>query len=110
LKFDKTIITVKAGSKVKWTFRNVDDMPHNLVIVNPGTADAVGTAALNLGLKGESMNYVPNLKDVLYHTRLVGPGATESIYFIAPTKPGLYTYVCTYPGHYALMRGVLQVQ
>jgi plastocyanin len=36
LKFDKKEITVKAGSKVKWTFNNDDDMPHNCVIVQPG--------------------------------------------------------------------------
>ncbi len=110
LKYDKTFFTVKAGSKVKWTFRNVDDMPHNCVIVNPGTADAIGQAALNLGLKGEAQGYVPVSKDVLFHTRLVGPGASETIYFVAPTKPGLYTFVCTYPGHATIMRGVLQVQ
>ncbi|MDN5204710.1 plastocyanin/azurin family copper-binding protein [Fulvivirgaceae bacterium BMA10] len=109
LKFDKTTITVKAGSKVKFTFNNTDDMPHNFLIVKPGTANDVGQAALNLGLKAASMNYVPKMDEVLYHTELVSPGGHDTIYFMAPDKPGKYTYVCTYPGHYVVMQGTLEV-
>ncbi|TAE47793.1 MAG: auracyanin family protein [Bacteroidetes bacterium] len=110
LKYDKTYFAVKSGSKVAVTFRNNDDMPHNMVFVKPGTADGVGQAAANLGLKGEAKGYVPESADVLYHTRLIGPGASETIYFLAPTKPGVYTYVCTFPGHAQVMRGVLKVE
>ncbi|MDX2286972.1 MAG: plastocyanin/azurin family copper-binding protein [Bacteroidia bacterium] len=109
LKYDQTLITVKAGAKVKWTFSNNDDMPHNCVIVAPGAADAVGDQAIKLGIKGEQQSYVPASSRVLFHTRLIGPGATESIYFAAPSAPGDYTYVCTVPGHAALMRGTLRV-
>ena len=109
LQFDVTSITVKAGSKVKLTFNNDDDMPHNLAIVRPGTADAVGTAALGLGVKGMNIGYIPDDVNVLYHTQLLQPGISESIYFTAPIEPGEYTYVCTYPGHYLIMRGVMKV-
>jgi azurin len=108
LKFNTTEITVKAGSRVKWTFSNNDDMPHNFVLVKPGTADAVGEAALKLGLEGEKMSYVPKSTSVLNHTKLVGPGASDTIYFIAPA-PGKYTYLCTVPGHAKIMRGTLNV-
>jgi len=109
LKFDQTVLTVKAGSKIKITFKNSDDMLHNFVITKPNTADSVGSRALRLGLKGESMNFVPTSADVLFNTKLLHPKEMESIYFIAPTKPGQYPYVCTYPGHYLVMRGVLKV-
>lgn len=109
LKYDKTSITVAPGSKIQLTFNNKDDMLHNLVLVQPGQATEVGTAAINLGLKGEKMEYVPNSPKVLYHTKLLQPGTSETIYFTAPTKPGTYTYVCTFPGHYVVMQGSLIV-
>jgi azurin/glucose/arabinose dehydrogenase len=109
LKFDISEIQVKAGSRVKIVFNNNDDMLHNLVITRPGTANAVGEAGLNLGLKGSEMNYVPKSSDVLFHTNIVEPEKSESLYFIAPKQPGTYQYVCTFPGHYTLMQGKLKV-
>ncbi len=109
LKFDQTEVTVKAGAKVKWTFNNNDDMPHNFVLVSPGKADQVGDEAIKLGVKGISMNYIPNSSSILYHSNLMQPGTSETIYFEAPSTPGEYTYVCTVPGHAQLMRGTLKV-
>jgi azurin/glucose/arabinose dehydrogenase len=109
LKFDISEIQVKAGSKVKIVFNNNDDMLHNLVITKPGTANAVGEAGLNLGLKGSEMQYVPNSADVLFHTNIVEPEKSESLYFVAPKQTGTYQYVCTFPGHYTLMQGKLKV-
>lgn len=109
LKYDKKSLSVKAGSTVKLTFYNNDDMPHNIVFTAPGKADAVGKAALDLGLQGERLDYVPNSDNVLHFTQLLGPGARETIYFRAPEKPGAYQYVCTFPGHYLSMRGTLSV-
>lgn len=109
LKFDMETITVKAGSRIKLVFDNNDDMLHNFVITLPGAADRVGEAATRLGLNGEKSSYVPSMQDVLFHTRLLGPSEKEAIYFTAPSKPGDYQYLCTYPGHYLVMRGLLKV-
>ncbi len=109
LRYDKRTLVVKAGSRVKLGFYNSDDMPHNVVITLPGKADAVGKAALQLGIKGAELDYVPHMPEVLWHTKLVGPGGSDVIYFRAPDKPGSYQYVCTFPGHYLTMRGVLRV-
>ncbi|MFZ9660273.1 MAG: plastocyanin/azurin family copper-binding protein [Chitinophagaceae bacterium] len=109
LKFDVSNLVVKAGSKVRLIFNNNDDMTHNVVIIAPGSADEVGDLALKLGLKGPEMNYVPNSSKVLFHTSLLQPDSSESIYFIAPTKPGDYMYICSYPGHALVMRGILKV-
>jgi uncharacterized cupredoxin-like copper-binding protein len=98
LKYNRTFVTLKTGSRIKWTLSNNDDMPHNLVIVKPGAADAVGAAAPIWGLKGQEMWYIPKSPDVLFHTKLTQPGASDSIYFVAPA-PGDYTFVCTVPGH-----------
>ncbi|MCC5908210.1 MAG: hypothetical protein JJU13_18485 [Balneolaceae bacterium] len=107
--FDLDIFRVRTGEKVALTFTNDDDMPHNVVFTEPGMADAVGESAMNLGLNGAALNYIPNMDEVLFHSSLLGPGESETIYFIAPDQPGDYDYVCTFPGHHFTMRGILQV-
>ncbi|WP_420148762.1 plastocyanin/azurin family copper-binding protein [Spirosoma sp.] len=109
LKFDVEKLEVKAGSRIKLVFNNNDDMLHNCVITKPGTANAVGDAALKLNLNGPKMNYVPNSPNVLYHTNILQPETSETIYFVAPTEPGDYQFVCSFPGHSSLMQGTLKV-
>ncbi len=109
LKFDVENFQVKAGSKIKLVFNNNDDMTHNCVIVVPGSVEEVGTMAINMGLEGSQQNYVPNSNKILFHTALLQPNTSESIFFVAPDKPGNYTFVCTYPGHASLMQGTLKV-
>lgn len=110
LRYDQDIITVEAGSKIAFTFENDDDMAHNVVIVEPETADDVGTAAMRLGLDAGALEYVPLVDEVLFHTSMLEPGQTETIYFEVPDTPGDYVYVCTFPGHYITMRGILRVE
>ncbi|MBE9582928.1 cupredoxin domain-containing protein [Mucilaginibacter sp. JRF] len=109
LKYDKSELTVKAGSKIKLTFSNNDDMPHNFVVVPDGQAVAVGELGMKLGLQSVKLSHIPNTPKVLFNTTLVGPGGSQTIYFVAPTKPGKYTYVCTVPGHFYIMQGTLTV-
>jgi len=109
LQFDISEIRVKAGSKVQLTFNNQDDMLHNFIITQPEAANLVGEAALALGLQGSEKHYVPDLPEVLFHTNLLQPESSETIFFVAPTKTGTYEYVCTFPGHHAQMRGKLVV-
>ena len=109
LKYDVTNFEVKAGSKVRLIFNNNDDMTHNVVITLPGAADEVGSLALKMGLKGSEMNYVPVTNKVLFHTGLLQPETSESIYFVAPSTPGEYMFVCTFPGHASVMRGIIKV-
>lgn len=109
LKFDTEKIEAKAGSRVKVVFNNNDDMLHNFVIVKPGMANPVGEQALRLNLNGPKMNYVPNTPNVLYHTNILQPESAETIYFTAPTEPGDYQFVCTFPGHFSVMQGTFKV-
>ena len=108
--FDKRILRAKPGAKIKLVFDNPDDMIHNLLLVQPGTADEVATLALNLGLKGEEMGFIPESDNVIAHTGLLRPNSNDIIYFEAPMTPGRYQYVCTFPAHAATMRGVLIVK
>ena len=54
-------------------------------------------------------NYVPNLPQVIAFTPLVNPDQTYRLTFTAPTELGNYPYICTFPGHWRLMNGVMKV-
>ncbi|HEY9488251.1 MAG TPA: plastocyanin/azurin family copper-binding protein, partial [Chryseosolibacter sp.] len=111
MKYDLNTFTVEAGQSVEIIFENPDFMQHNLVILQPGAMEEVGRAADKLAAdaKGASMHYVPELPQVLYHTPLVNPQETVRLEFIAPEKPGDYPYVCTFPGHWSIMNGIMKV-
>jgi len=53
--------------------------------------------------------YVPDSDSVICFTDIVEPGAEFSIYFQAPEEPGKYPYLCTFPGHWMVMNGILEV-
>lgn len=110
MKYDLAEFTVKAGKAVKLIFANPDFMPHNLVMVNPGKADEVGQAAINLGAGGFDVAFVPENKEILWASKLIDHKGEEVIQFTAPAKAGDYQYVCTFPGHHFIMRGVMKVR
>ncbi|MEN9536134.1 MAG: hypothetical protein RLZZ178_131, partial [Verrucomicrobiota bacterium] len=105
-------LRAKAGQAVALTFENPDVMPHNWVLVRPGAEEKVGAAAaLMVSMPdGADRHYVPDSPDVIAHTRLLDPGKSSTIYFTAPKEPGRYPYLCSFPGHAQLMRGVLVVE
>ncbi|MBT3479957.1 MAG: hypothetical protein HN457_00795, partial [Opitutales bacterium] len=59
---------------------------------------------------GLGKHFVPDMPQVLFHTKLLQPDTSETIRFIAPTKPGEYPYICSFPGHWIVMRGVMTVE
>ena len=109
LQYDLESFEVTEGDRVQLTFNNNDDMLHNLVVVEPNTADQVGDLAMNMGLEGPQQGYVPEADEVLFHTCIMQPGDSETIFFTAPSA-GEYTYVCTFPGHSRVMRGKMIVK
>ena len=110
MRFDQTELRVRAGETIQLVLRNGDDMLHNFVLCAPGRGQTVGQAALALGLEGAASHYVPESKDVLYHTGIVLPGSSDRIYFTAPATPGDYDYICSVPGHSVVMKGVMRVE
>ncbi|MFC5409990.1 PVC-type heme-binding CxxCH protein [Larkinella bovis] len=109
--FDKKELTVPAGRAVTLVFENPDLMPHNVVIVKPGTAEKVGEAADAMAtLKdGFEKHFVPSTPDVLFATPLVNAGKSFRLDFKAPTQPGAYPFICSFPGHWRVMQGILTV-
>jgi azurin len=108
LLFDKDKLTAPAGSKITLTFKNPSTaLSHNWVLVKPGTEDRVAADGL---AAGEAKGYLKdNDPDVLVKTKLVKPGESDTITFDAPAK-GSYPYICTFPGHYVLMKGTLVIE
>jgi len=111
MKYDLKEFTVKPGQTVEITFENPDAMAHNMVIVKPKMMAKVGQAGDKMmkDKKGLEKNYVPAMPEVLFSTPLVNPGQTYKLTFKAPETVGDYPYVCTFPGHWTLMNGVMKV-
>ena len=111
MKFDVSEFVVEAGEKVSIRFANTDFMQHNLVVVQKGEKEKVGAAADKMAVdpKGPELNYVPEMPEVLYATALVNPEESVTLSFTAPTEPGEYPFICTFPGHWRIMQGVMKV-
>ncbi|HTU93746.1 MAG TPA: PVC-type heme-binding CxxCH protein [Gemmataceae bacterium] len=110
--FDKERIVVKAGKPVEIIFDNNDLMPHNFVVTRPGSLEEIGmlaeTTATQLGAL--ERGYVPQSpKKILLKSKLIQPRNSEKLSWSAPKQPGVYPYVCTYPGHWRRMYGALYV-
>lgn len=100
------------GEPLRLIFDNPDVVPHNWVLVQPGSLEKVGKAGDRLIADPEAVarHYVPALDEVLVHTDIVPPGGQFVISFRAPEEPGRYPYLCTFPGHWMVMNGVLIVE
>ncbi len=111
MKYDKEVITAKAGTTIKIVLNNPDFMQHNLVIIKIGTLEKVGAAADRLAQTGDGakVSYVPKISEVLEATPLIDPNGKYTMTFKVPDVPGNYPYVCTFPGHWRIMKGVLKV-
>ncbi len=107
--YDVTQLAVKPGKKIKLTFANPDFMPHNILLVKPGKANEVGEKAIALGARGFELGFVPESPDILWASKLIDNGGEQVIEFTAPTTEGAYPYICSFPGHHLVMRGMLIV-
>ncbi|MFT4546353.1 MAG: azurin [Verrucomicrobiales bacterium] len=112
MKFDKELLEAQAGEKIAIVLLNNDPtgIMHNLAVCTPGSREKVVAASLKIGPKAIEQNFVPDIPEVLASTPQVAPGRKYTLYMTAPSEPGDYPYVCTYPGHGQLMHGVLKVK
>ncbi len=112
MKYDKELITAKAGSTIQIVLNNPDFMQHNLVLVQPGTKEKVGAEADKLAMasNGQELEYVPQMPEVIAATPLINSGGSYTLTIKLPNKAGDYPYICTFPGHWRIMQGVLRVE
>ncbi len=114
MQYDKQTLTVPASCKeVSVTLRHIGKLPreamgHNWVLVNAAELEAVANAGMGAGLANDYV--APGDKRVLAHTKVIGGGQSTSVTF--PTSilkaGGDYRYLCTFPGHHALMHGTFK--
>jgi glucose/arabinose dehydrogenase/azurin/lysophospholipase L1-like esterase len=112
MRYDLPRLVVEPGKPFEVILENDDFMPHNLVFVQPGTREAVANAASTMKpdqLDSQGRAYLPSSKDVIAASRLLEAGQRQTLKLTAPTTPGAYEYVCTFPGHWTLMWGTLVV-
>jgi putative membrane-bound dehydrogenase-like protein len=109
--YDKTELIVTAGQYVEIKLNNKDQMPHNLVVIQQGSLENFGALvdAFLKNPKAAEMQYVPNSRYVIGATSMIDPGEQGSVFFKVPDTPGRYPFVCTFPGHWRMMQGVLIV-
>ena len=112
MRYDKSEITVSAGQTVVLTLHHTGKLPatvmgHNFVLLKQGTDMATfATAAMT----EKDNNYIPkDDSEVIAHTKVVGGGESDTITFQAPEK-GTYDFLCSFPGHYSVMKGKFIVQ
>ncbi len=113
MKYNKSEIRVKAGQKVRLTLKHVGTMDkavmgHDWVLL---TQDADMAAVGQATADSADHDVIPDsVKDkIIAHTKMLGGGESDTIEFDAPA-PGTYTFMCTFPGHYALMQGKFIVE
>ena len=112
LSFSPTTIRARAGEPIALKFVNPDVVPHNWALVRPGTLASVGELTNRLVADPDAVarHYIPRTDDVLVHTDIAYPQDAFSISFRAPSVPGRYPYLCTFPGHWMVMNGVMVVE
>jgi len=112
LTYSTRTLRVKAGEAVQLVFTNPDVVPHNWVLIKPGSLATVGDLSNKLIADPEAVlhHYVPKSDDVLAYTDIVPGGESFTIYFPAPAEKGRYPYLCTFPGHWMVMNGELLVE
>lgn len=114
LQYKEKELTAEAGKPIELSFNNIDTLMvtgHNLLVCKPGTLDTIAAAAMAGAADPEfaKAGYVPVSDDVLAASKLLTPGQSEVLKFTL-TEPGDYPYVCTFPGHSAIMKGVIKVK
>tara|TARA_B100001123_G_scaffold444225_2_gene592459 strand:- start:1252 stop:4569 length:3318 start_codon:yes stop_codon:yes gene_type:complete len=104
--------TVKSGQPIRLLFTNPDATQHNLVIIEPGMNKVVGMAANEMAKdpSGVEKQFIPNVPGILHYTGLIDPNDAQVLRFNAPDTPGVYPYICTYPGHWFMMKGEMLVE
>lgn len=112
LAYNVTQFAVKPGSLVHLVLENVEELQHNLLVCSKpeeNLGQVVAGKAIELGAEGMNKEWIPETDEILVASRMANPHESTHLYFRAPTKEGFYDYVCTFPGHSQVMKGVMVV-
>jgi azurin len=112
LQFATRRLKASPGERLSLTFTNPDHVPHNFVLVKPGALASVGGQINRLIAEpgAAARHYVPGSPEVLVWTDMVNPKGSTTIHFAAPPAAGEFPFLCSFPGHWQVMNGVLVVE
>ena len=112
LQFKPKQIRVKAGEQISLEFKNTDSIPHNLVLIQRDSLMKVGEATNKMMAdpKAADMHYAPNMVEVLHYTPMLDHNQRKTLNITAPKEPGVYPFICTFPGHWMVMKGEMIVE
>ena len=110
MRYDIAEFDARPGQQVKLVFQNDDDMPHNVCFFQPGT-DVIAVSNKQMEKPEDALkrNWLPDDARMWAHSKMLNPKESETLAFTAPEKAGVYPYVCTFPGHAAIMQGKMRV-
>lgn len=115
MRFNVSTIDARAGESLSVRLTNIGKMPkqamaHNWVLLQP--VSEADFNAFGIAAGSAAPTYIPADKAalVITHTKVLGPGESDTVSFKAPEKAGEYPFLCTFPGHFALMKGKLIVK
>ena len=106
-------IIAKTNQPIRIEFNNPDATPHNFVLVQPDSLEEVGLAANDMAkdpIAAKNGQFIPRSNKIIAHTKMLKQGEKEFLRFKAPKKPGIYPYLCSFPGHWTIMKGNLIVK
>lgn len=115
MQFNTKALEVTAGQKVTLTFKHIGQLPavamgHNVIILKPGTELPAFAAKC---APAKDHGYIPQDEEskalIIANTKMLGGGEEDTITFTAP-EAGEYPFICSFPGHFAIMQGVLTVK
>lgn len=113
MQFNTNELRAVAGKPIKLTLKHVGQIPkeamgHNLVILQEGTDQSAFALKAN---DAKATDYIPASEkaSIIAHTKLIGGGEEDTIEFTIDKK-GSYPFICSFPGHVAMMKGVLIVE
>ncbi len=112
LLYQQKKLTVKAGEDLSIRVMNRDSIPHNWVLGDIGSLETIGAASnvMMTNPEADKLHYVPEMSEVLHFTPMLERNESYTLHIKAPEKPGTYPYLCTFPGHWMIMKGEMIVE
>jgi azurin len=107
-------ITAKPGEVIRLKLSHIGKMPkaamgHNWVLLKTMTPAELNAIAIACA-KNAPLYLPKDMSLVLAHTKILGGGESDTIEVTAPATAGEHPYLCTFPGHFTMMKGKLIVK
>jgi azurin len=112
--FDKKEIAVAGDcTEVEVTLKHTGKLPaqamgHNWVLTKTADLTPVATDGMGAGFANDHVKKGDTR--VIAHTKIIGGGQTTTVKFptSALKKGEAYSFFCSFPGHYAMMKGTFK--